>query len=94
MNLLQHLKDLLVAKDLATLEVITISLDDNLYNALEKITLEDFSILPVVSPDNPSQLLGILTRRDIIGAYSKAVVKKSIFVATQVHGSRLENDEE
>ncbi len=75
----ENLKDLLVAKDIATPEVITISLDDNLYNALEKITLEDFSILPVVSPDNPSQLLGVLTRRDIIGAYSKAVVKKSIF---------------
>ena len=78
----ENLKDLLVAKDLATQKVITISLDDNLYNALEKITLEDFSILPVVSPDNPSQLLGVLTRRDIIGAYSKAVVKKSIFVTT------------
>ena len=77
----ENLKDLLVAKDLAKQKVITISLDDNLYNALEKITLEDFSILPVVSPDNSSKLLGVLTRRDIIGAYSKAVVKKSIFPA-------------
>ncbi|MBW1768813.1 MAG: chloride channel protein, partial [Deltaproteobacteria bacterium] len=75
----KNLKNLVVAKDLATPEVVTVSLDDNLYNALEKITLKDFSILPVVSPDNPSQLLGVLTRRDIIGAYSKAVIKKSIF---------------
>ncbi|MBW1861549.1 MAG: chloride channel protein [Deltaproteobacteria bacterium] len=74
----KNLKELVVAKDLATPEVVTVSLDDNLYNALEKITLKDFSILPVVSPDNPSQLLGVLTRRDIIGAYSKAVIKKSI----------------
>ena len=102
----KNLKELVVAKDLATPEVVTVSLDDNLYNALEKITLKDFSILPVVSPDNPSQLLGVLTRRDIIGAYSKAVIKKSIFVTTQVqgsppsgifdrvHGSRLESDED
>ncbi len=90
----KNLKELVVAKDLATPEVVTVSLDDNLYNALEKITLKDFSILPVVSPDNPSQLFGVLTRRDIIGAYSKAEIKKSIFVTTQVHGSRLESDED
>jgi len=74
----EHLKDLVVAKELATQEVITISLDDNLYNALEKITSKDFSILPVVSPEDSSKLLGILTRRDIIGAYNKAVIKKSL----------------
>ena len=74
----ENLKDLVVAKELATRKVVTISLDDNLYNALEKITSKDFSILPVVSPEDPSKLLGILTRRDIIGAYNKAVIKKSL----------------
>jgi chloride channel protein, CIC family len=74
----ENLKDLVVAKELATHKVVTISLDDNLYNALEKITSKDFSILPVVSPDDSSKLLGILTRRDIIGAYNKAVIKKSL----------------
>ncbi len=74
----ENLRDLLVAKDLATLEVVTISLDDNVYDALEKITPKDFSILPVVSPDDPSQLVGILTRREILEAYDRAVIKKSI----------------
>lgn len=74
-----NLKDLVVVKDLATKELTTVALDDNLYSALEKITLKDFSILPVVSPDNPSKLLGVLSRRDIIGAYDKAVIKKSLF---------------
>jgi len=45
---------------------------------MEKITSKDFSILPVVSQSTQSQLLGVLTRRDIIGAYNKAVIKKSI----------------
>jgi len=75
----EHLKDLIVAKDIATSDVVTISTDDNLYNALEKITFKDFSILPVVSPDDPSQLIGVLTRRDIMGAYNKAVIKKSLY---------------
>jgi len=74
----ENLRGLVVAKDLATPKVVTIFLDDNLYDALEKITLKDFSILPVVSTDDPSQLVGILTRRDIMGAYNKAVTKKSL----------------
>jgi CIC family chloride channel protein len=75
----ENLKDLIVAKDLATLNVVTVSIDDNLYSALEKITSKDFSILPVVDKDNPSVLLGVLTRRDIIGAYNKAVIKMTLF---------------
>jgi CIC family chloride channel protein len=74
----ENLKDLVVAKDIATRDVVTVSVEDNLYNAMEKITSKDFSILPVVSPSTQSQLLGVLTRRDIIGAYNKAVIKKSI----------------
>lgn len=75
----ENLKDLVVVKDLATKEVVTVPLDSNLYSALETITLKDFSILPVVSPDNPLKLLGVLSRRDIIGAYDRAVIKKSLF---------------
>ena len=74
----EDLKDVVVAKEIATTKVITVSADDNLYNTMEKITLKDFSILPVVSPNNPSQLLGVLTRRDIFSAYNKAVIKKAI----------------
>lgn len=74
----QNLRDLVVAKELATPNVVTVCLDDNLWDAFQKISRDDFSILPVVSPDNPSRLLGVLTRRDIIGVYQKAVVKKSL----------------
>jgi CIC family chloride channel protein len=74
----ENLKDLVVAKDIATTDVVTVSLDDNLYNALGKITSRDFSILPVVSPDDQSRLSGILTRGDIISTYNKAIIKKSL----------------
>lgn len=74
----EDLKDLIVAKDLATPRVVTVNQDDNLFDALEKISQRDFSILPVVSSVNPSRILGVLTRRDIIGAYNKAVIKKSV----------------
>ena len=75
----EDLKFIVVAKDLASSDVVTITSNDNLYTALEKISRNDFSTLPVVSPDDPAQLIGIITRRDVIGAYEKAVLKKSLF---------------
>lgn len=71
----KQLEHLVVVKDLATQKVITVYQDDTLYTALERISARDFSILPVVSRENMNMLLGIITRRDIIGAYNHAVLK-------------------
>ena len=73
---MQQLERLIVAKDMATRNVITVYRDDTLDAALEKIAARDFSILPVVSRKKPNKLLGIITRRDIIGAYNHAVMKQ------------------
>jgi CIC family chloride channel protein len=73
----RDLENLVVAKELATPKVVTVFQNDSLYTALEKISAKDFSILPVVSPENPKKLLGVVTRRDIMGAYNKAVLTKS-----------------
>jgi CIC family chloride channel protein len=75
----EHLRHLVVAKDLATADVMTVSSNDDLYTALEKISRKGFATLPVVSPDDNGRLVGIVSRRDIIGAYEKAVLKKSLF---------------
>jgi len=75
----ENLKDLVVAKDLASGNVVTVTTDDDLFTALEKISRKDFSTMPVVSPDDPAELVGVITRRDIIGSYEKAVLKKSLF---------------
>jgi CIC family chloride channel protein len=75
----EDLTHLVVAKDLATPDVVTVSASDNLYAALEKISRKDFATLPVVSVRDPRRLVGIVSRRDIIRAYDKAVLKKSLF---------------
>ncbi len=75
----EDLKDLIIAKDLATTEVTTIDLNADLFQALETIMVHDFAILPVVAPGDPQRLMGVISRRDIIGAYDKAVLKKSLF---------------
>ena len=74
----ENLKDLVVVKEVATPKVVIVSIDDNLYDAMEKITSKDFSLLPVVSAHDPRQLLGVLTRRDIISAYNTAITKKPV----------------
>jgi CIC family chloride channel protein len=72
------LNDNMVVKDIMTPDVVTVSIEDHLGTALERITVGDFSILPVVSASNPLKMLGILTRRDILEAYDQAVIKKAI----------------
>ena len=78
----EDLKGLIIARDIATKPVVTVTTEDNLFLALERITRKDFSIMPVVSPQDRLKLEGVLTRRDIIGAYDKAVIKKSLFKGT------------
>jgi CIC family chloride channel protein len=75
----EHLKGLVVAGDLATTDLVTITMGENLWTALEKISSKDFAVLPVVSAQEPNKLEGVVSRRDIIGAYNKAVLKKSLF---------------
>jgi CIC family chloride channel protein len=75
----ENLKDLVVARDLASTDLVTVSMEDNLWTALEKISAKDFAVLPVVSPQETNRLEGVISRRDIIGAYNKAVLKKSLF---------------
>ena len=72
------LYQLVIAGELATRSVVTVSVDDSLFTALDRITAKDFSILPVVDPADPLVLRGIVTRRDIISAYNSAVLKKGI----------------
>ncbi len=74
----EKIDEQMTVRDIMTPDPITVSIEDNLNTAFEKITSDDFAILPVVSPDEPLKLLGVLTRRDILEAYDQAVIKKAI----------------
>ena len=67
-----------MVKDIMTKDVVTVSIEDNLSTAMEKISAGDYSILPVVSAADPLKMAGILTRRDILEAYDQAVIKRAI----------------
>ena len=69
-------QEMLTALDIATHDLVTVTEDDSLFLALTRIIQGDFSFLPVVNKDNPKQLMGVISRRDIMSSYDNIVVRK------------------
>ncbi len=74
----RELKDLVVIKELATTDVITVTEEENLDQALRKIGYRNIEQLPVVAADNPRRLVGIISRKDIISAYNRALMSRNL----------------
>jgi len=74
----ESLMDLVIAKDIMTEDVITLTTDENLYDAMGKFGIKDIGQLPVVEKDNPKKVVGMLKRTDMILAYNNAVLRRSI----------------
>lgn len=69
----EDIKDLVLVKEVATLDVVTVRPDDNLYDVVKILGQRPAEILPVVERGGAKKLVGILSRRDVIEAYNKAV---------------------
>ncbi|MBE0617592.1 MAG: chloride channel protein, partial [Proteobacteria bacterium] len=74
----EGLEDLVVAGELATEDVVTVFPDESLRDALAKIGFRNIEHLPVVSREDPRRILGMLSRRDIVTAYNKALIDRSL----------------
>jgi CIC family chloride channel protein len=61
--------------ELATHRVVVAFPDETLNDALRKLGLAHVGRVPVVSRRDHRQLLGIITRKDIISAYNRALVQ-------------------
>lgn len=60
-----------IAHDLAIRPRSSLSPEDDLDRALQRLMALDVEELPVVETSNPGHVLGILSRRDIIAAYAR-----------------------
>jgi CIC family chloride channel protein len=69
------LSELVIAKDIATENVITVTPRDNLSMALKQLASANVNQLPVVDPENRRRVLAMLSRHDIIVAYYKEIEK-------------------
>jgi CIC family chloride channel protein len=74
----ESLMDLVIAKDIMNEDVITLSADENLYDAMGKFGIRDIGQLPVVDKDDHKKVVGMLRRTDVIVAYNNAVLRRSL----------------
>ena len=65
----KDLHGFLVAKDIAIERVMTVTMDDSFNTALKLMATADLRELPVVSKENPSKVVSIVSRKDIINSY-------------------------
>jgi CIC family chloride channel protein len=65
--------NLVVMKDIGTSEIITTSPSEDLNSVLKKFTVKNIDSLPVVSDDDPRELIGMLNRREVIAYYNRRV---------------------
>lgn len=70
-NELQNINDVTVkVKDVVQRNVKSITVNDNLEDAMRLFSFFNVKTLPVVHPDNFKRVVGILTHADVINAYS------------------------
>ncbi len=74
----KDLLDLVVIKELATTDVITVTPQDNLDRAMRKIGYRNIEQLPVVEREGGAKLVGIISRRDMVSAYNRALMSRSL----------------
>ncbi len=70
--------DVVTLRDLANAEVVTITTEVSLAEALRMIDYCDFEQLPVVDRPGGTRVIGILSRRDIMGTYERMVMERAL----------------
>ncbi|MEZ6130497.1 MAG: chloride channel protein [Planctomycetaceae bacterium] len=68
-----HLAD---AADVMQSSFLSVTPDDDLNLAIQQFTALNIDELPVMDPDNPGQLLGMLRRKETIGAYNRQLASR------------------
>jgi chloride channel protein, CIC family len=79
----EELQNVIIAKDIASKDYETVSLEDNCQEVLDKMRRSEFIALPVVRPENPLLVVGMVWQKDILDAYHTEIERKDI-TATMV----------
>ena len=74
----RDLMNLVVVKELATTDVITAHADEDLDQTMRKIGYRNIEQVPVVDRETHRKLVGIISRRDIVAAYNRALMTRSL----------------
>ena len=74
----------------ATHDVIVAFPDETLNDALRKLGLRDIGRLPVVARQDHTSLVGLITRKNIIAAYNRALLKRHTHLDETVKSEHIE----
>jgi CIC family chloride channel protein len=74
----EDLKDILLATDLMSKEVISLTVADTLEKALHLFEEYRFSVIPVTKATNHLSVVGILKKDDLLRAYKERVLKDRV----------------
>lgn len=69
--------DSLKVGDVMSTNLIVAYPEETLWDVMRKFGVYDVSRLPVVDPENPKKLLGLVRRRDVIRAYNHALERRA-----------------
>ncbi len=69
----ESLAKVVVARDVATPQVVRVFRDESLQSALDKMARLNVDELPVAAAENPDKILGLISKRDIISYYHKRI---------------------
>ncbi len=68
-----ELAEIVVASDVANIDLVTTTEDEDLNHLMHKIGFREINTVPVVDRSNPRKVIGIVRRRDIIKAFNEAI---------------------
>jgi CIC family chloride channel protein len=71
-----ELGSLVIVKDVARQDVITTHPEEDINTLLKKFTIRNIDKIPVVSDDDPTMFLGMISRREVIAFYNEKLNEK------------------
>ena len=69
---------LIIARDVATTNVITVTPNETLEDVLKKMSIKGISQLPVVKLDDPKEVIGVLEEKEVIATYNREVIAREV----------------
>lgn len=82
----RNLDSIIVAADLAR-QVPSVHPADPVQKIMERFWFQEYGELPVLKGTTPPQFVGVVTRRDILGAFDREVLRRRVLTARYRAGS-------
>ncbi len=74
----EHLKDIVLATDIATPNHLVVTENDHLDFVMREFAKENIGEIPVISSEDPTSIIGTIWRIDVISAYNKEILKRDL----------------